>query len=293
MDATLSSFRTLRPKAIYAMAIATAIVLGGAAVLQIVGRQNSSTRAQAESSSQAKRLYDAVPLRPVSDISPESVVPPTLSGPNLDALPRGARDALFRDLGQFLYLRFGSAEPDAYAKWRSQRGDTPRPLVEINRFGDVGEDYQFFFGEALPPTMTFDQLFTALRKAGDDYASGVNRATDIAGDPRGFAIAITRWTPDHRVRARLDAPGTPRFWNTSVSAAMRRFWTAPASSDVVLARDGELWWMDFGFLLRYDDGSRRPMLLGGFYDPGTESWRFEQFHAMLWSRSEFVTALAY
>jgi hypothetical protein len=194
------------------------------------------------------------------------------------ALGTSERAALESYLSEFVSAWSGTS--DDYLRWREDQGDTIRSAEQV--FGHTGAEpaYRWLTENPLPPLESDAELFKAMFEAAREYGDGANRPEAIALDVAGVLIhveTIAKWPAK---LAMLSGELPAEVWHGGRARGGRSWWSPARTIDELLAMMEVAIVARVGIVFEFANGTRRPLQLTLFFDPGDMRWHLENIASM-------------
>jgi len=175
-----------------------------------------------------------------------------------------------------MYYRFVQGSVTEYKRWRRSTGYHLRDLDELLDPWSIDVAYQYYFDAPFPADPDVESLFDTFWSVGLELGDGTNRPVSIASERKGLCAVtgvLTAGNPE--MRSLLGGELGAELWHGTISTTMRCWWMPPVNTHSLIARDGRVRYADVGMVLKYADGSRKPLVLTMLRDPKTSTWFLE------------------
>lgn len=238
----------------------------------VLYRATSSRRAglaYAESSyREGVAQFARLPYVPIATIESPEAMHAVIAAADVTREGTVAADVspILRRTSEFFYYRFAQSSPDRYRAWRSRLGDRPRTLDEMIRIDGLRDTYTALTGHALASDANADSCFRELWACSLRYGGGFNQPVGIAAEPAGISVVIGRWTASDRTRRSVHGRLSADVWRGVTAANMRSWWHPRLTADDIIRRDGSAGFAEVGVVVKYADGTHRPLVLGFVHD---------------------------
>ena len=136
---------------------------------------------------------------------------------------------------------------------------------------EVGGAYRFLMGHGPDPGAPFESLFADMWPTGLSIGDGANQPTHIALSGDGLACSYGAMIDSHE-RPRITSGMGQERWYGVNAGTMRSWWTPPFDPLAELRAGRKILCVEMGFLIHYQSGDRRPMILTLVKHPRSGSW---------------------
>jgi len=253
------------------------LISGVVTVVRVADRKppNPSEVHMHELARDGRAVYKSI--RMTSEIADEEEVRVVIEGAPVtgrDMLSAVEWNDLLDTVSTFFALRFGQSDLRAYWDWRNGRGDIFTDRQWLIDVWTIDLLYKQFSGKPFDDSVKLDaQLFEYLCQQLQQMHGGFNRLRTIASEPRGLAITIGIYTG---AEPRLVSGGlTGEQWYGAISSTDCNWWNGGRNQKILLDESGSVLFAEVGVIVGFEDGSRRPMMLGLLWDAQEKRWFIE------------------
>lgn len=167
---------------------------------------------------------------------------------------------------EFLFWRFVVADPVQYRNWRAIRGDKFLDIEELESRLFVRSDYEELYQEDFPGVESaFDRMF---RDSLIRY-SGHNRPIAFTLGPEAARLQIRVINPQiDQWIGTFGSPALDAYWFGKYNGAMRGWFVGSVAFNRAYTEQSRLAVATVSAILHFEDGSRRPVCMYLFREPG-------------------------
>jgi len=180
--------------------------------------------------------------------------------------------AVWSEAATFLDRRFLRADFAEYISWRESTGCKLRQADDVMANEHAYADYEKIMGAPLTAGTDVKSVFEAYWKVSPSRGDGLNRPRGIARTPSGATMTIGFSKDRYNPRLFLEGQLGSRLWYGPDSAAMRNWFNPPIQPKEIVKRYGRVAIAEVGIVVEWENGSRRPLIMGFFRHPTTARW---------------------
>lgn len=208
--------------------------------------------------------------------------------------------ALARTLEHLIWILVAQHDPDIYTADRESNGYVLRSASSIDADGwpiEMSAGYAATFSDggqfAYPKNGQLGDSFDHFWQISREIGEGANRAVAMTTASQGMLTKFARVTPASRGRPELDGEFRSRVWYGGVSSGGRRWWKPPSELQEVITRDGSALLAQSGIVLKFANGTCRPLIFTHFWEPVRAQWFLEDVTATNFPEDEPVWPVEY
>lgn len=189
-----------------------------------------------------------------------------------------ATDAVGRLSSEWMWLRFGQPDIEAYIAWRKRQGDRFQTIEEFRK-ANVGRTPGELFADVLGGSeesrrhATPEDAFRASWDVNRPEQRGHGGVREMSADPGGIAVSFQYTDASSAFRANFDHEIPESLWGGQDVHGCVGLWTGGRGYKDIAAASGKVLTCVVAVVTRSVEEHRRPMYLQWYHDPQSGRWR--------------------